>query len=339
MLDIRNRTPFTVGLFPGLDKESYDDATVVVKGTFDLRSRGGEPALSEEQIPLVLGDQFHGDPATSSIRLASDTSPLKQGTDVVLVGRAYPRRKAPVTDVALVAGPLRKSLRVFGDRTWRRAAGGYAPTDPVPFETMPLVYERAFGGSDTTDPDPANHACERRNPVGVGLIAPGRTTEIEGTPLPNLEDAARLVGGPRDLVAPVGFGFIGRSWMPRVGFAGTYDERWRAQRCPLLPADFDDRYHSAAHPDLIAPRHFTGGEPVRVTNASPDGEIDTVVPTRALSVAVRIKGKTASHPLLLDTLLLEPDAGRLVVVWRATFRCPKTFLFIEHLTVTEGSRG
>ena len=29
--------------------------------------------------------------------------------------------------------------------------------------------------------------------------------------------------------------------------------------------------------------------------------------------------------------------GRVVVVWRATLRCPKTFLFIEHLTVTEVS--
>ena len=44
--------------------------------------------------------------------------------------------------------------------------------------------------------------------------------------------------------------------MPRVTFVGTYDERWRSERCPLLPSDFDERYHSGAHPDLIAPRPF-----------------------------------------------------------------------------------
>jgi hypothetical protein len=36
MLAIKNQTPFTSAIVPGLDKEDFDTATVVVKGTFAL---------------------------------------------------------------------------------------------------------------------------------------------------------------------------------------------------------------------------------------------------------------------------------------------------------------
>jgi hypothetical protein len=337
MLEIKNRTPFEVGLFPGLDKEGYDDATVLVKGTFDLARRDRTPPVAERQAPIVHGDEFHGDPARSSIRYESDTSPAKQGTDVALVGHAYAgRRPAPAMEVSLAAGPLRKVVRVFGDRVWQRTLGAWSASSPQAFERMPLVYERAFGGTDTSDPDPARQPCEPRNPVGTGFLAEGRAARAEGLPLPNLEDPGSLLRAPGDAPAPAGFGFIGRSWAPRISFVGTYDERWRSDRCPLLPDDFDDRFHRAAHPDLAAPHHFRGGEPVIVTGASEDGEIRFDVPARAIAIAVRMKGEDHVHAAALDTILIEPDEQRVVLSWRVTFRCPRKFLYIDRITVTDG---
>ena len=53
MLSIRNRTPFEVAIFPGLDREGYDEATVLIKGTFGLAGRTfglagrGEPVIAD----------------------------------------------------------------------------------------------------------------------------------------------------------------------------------------------------------------------------------------------------------------------------------------------------
>ena len=336
MLEIHNRTPFEVALFPGLDKEGYDQATVLIKGTFALRPRSPEPAVADEQAKVTHGDQFHGDPEASSVKYESDGGPAKAGTDVVLVGHAYaPRRAAEFVDVELEAGPLRKAVRVFGDRCWVRAAGSWEMSPPLTFERLPLIYERAFGGADTSDPDPARHTYEPRNPVGTGFTTGKRSAQINGLRIPNLEDPLDLIESPGDRPAPAGFGFIGRSWLPRMAYAGTYDERWKAERCPFLPLDFDDRHHRGAHPDLAAPYHFKGGEPVSVTHASDAGEVRFNVPARVLEVTVSIKGITQDHRPVLDTLLVEPDARRVVLAWRATFRCPKTFLYIDGVRVRE----
>lgn len=332
MLDIINRTPFEVGLFPGLDREGYDEATVLVKGTFDLRG-----SVAGEQVAVRHGEQFYGDPARSSVRYECDTSPAKKGTDVILVGHAHARRKAPLLEVSLAVGRIRKVARVTGDRVWYRGIGGFEASSPAPFEQMPLTWERAFGGSDTSDPDPSKHAFELQNPVGRGLSAEARGERIEGLALPNIEDPRALMEAPRDRPPPMGFGFVARSWQPRLSLAGTWDEAWRAERCPLLPRDFDPRFHSGAPADQIAEPHLRGGEPIAVVNASPKGDIRLDLPSREVSVNVRLKGRDEAHRALLDTVLIEPDEGRLVLSYRATFRCARAFLFLDRVTVTEVS--
>ena len=38
---------------------------------------------------------------------------------------------------------------------------------------------------------------------------------------------------------------------------------------------------------------------------------------------------------ILDTVVIEPDLDRVLLSWRVTLRCPRTFLFIDHVTVTD----
>ena len=70
---------------------------------------------------------------------------------------------------------------------------------------------------------------------------------------PNIEDPADLIRGLRSRPRPAGFGFIGRSWRPRIDLAGTYDEAWQRTRAPLPPPDFDTHYHNAASHGLVMP--------------------------------------------------------------------------------------
>jgi hypothetical protein len=201
---------------------------------------------------------------------------------------------------------------------------------------MPLVYERAFGGGDLAVPDPAARPRDPRNPVGAGFTSHVEPARVEGVRLPNLEDPGALIASPADRPAPAGFGFIARDWLPRRTFAGTYDDAWRADRMPLLPADFDPRFFfRAAHPSLTSPRPFRGGEPVAVTNVADSGELRFQVPATAIEVTARIRRVAVDIPATLDTLLIEPDAERVVVTWRATAPCPRSFLYIERVRVAE----
>lgn len=338
MLDIHNPTPFPALVVPALDKDGREQAVVVLKATFSLR--GSELPVAEAQVPLVLGDTHHGEPGRSSVRHASDLCPGKPGTDVVLIGHAHaPAAPVSVLDVDLRVGPLRKVVRVFGDRHYYKSIASHGMSSPARFSKMPLVYERAFGGVDASHADAAHHEREARNDVGLGFVAAKSARSLEGAPLPNLEDPNDLLQGPEHRPAPAGFGFTARHWAPRARLAGTYDARWQAERSPFLPLDFDARHHHGAHPDLISPRPLKGGEPVAIAHVSPyGGPIHFTLPARAFEATVTIKGAPTVLRMQLDTVVIEPDEDRVTLTHRAVLSCPKSFLYIDRVRLAEAGR-
>jgi hypothetical protein len=327
MLEIRNSSPFPALLVPGLDKHGADQVTFVLKATFDLSWKSPQPTVSERQLPFVLGDAYWGEPGRSSVRCESEVGPAKGGTDVVLVGHARAPRPVSEVEVTLDVGPLHKAVRVTGDRAWFRAVGDWKASEPAPFQEMPLIFERAFGGRA-----PEGDAFEPRNPVGAGITS---EKAIEGVRLPNLEDPRELVRAPSDRPSPAGFGFVARDWQPRLALAGTYDEAWRRERCPFLPLDFDERHFHAAPHDLHAPRALKGGEPARITHVSEVGDVAFDVPSWSFDVTMSVKGERTDHRPMLDTLLIEPDERRIVALYRFTIPCPRSFLHIDYVRVRE----
>ncbi|MFH1143591.1 MAG: DUF2169 domain-containing protein, partial [Candidatus Eisenbacteria bacterium] len=208
MFAIVNRTPLSVALIPAQDAQGRDAVTLLIKGSFRFGGRGVLPELEEEQAPIVWADEYLGRPGESSVAIEAETSPPAGATDVALVGQAYAGRKPrAVVDVGLRVGPLGKRLRVHGDRVWRRRLGTFSATKAEPFTSLPLAYEHAYGGRDESHKDPARHACDQRNPVGRGFIAPGRGAQVEGVALPNIEDPDHEIRKPDDRPAPAGFGF------------------------------------------------------------------------------------------------------------------------------------
>ncbi len=329
MLQLKNQTPFAavMALFP--DADGIETLYVTVKATFDL---GGGPHIADEQLPPLVGDQFWADPETSSVKYASDMHLAKPTTDVALVGRARPpqERAVPQLDVTFSAAEHRKTVRVFGNRTWRK--DGKA-TPPEPFESVPLAYEFAFGGTHVIESEAPEELAEVRNPVGRGFRGKRKDAEMAGLPLPNIEDPAALVEKVGDKAVPQGFGFVAPFWMPRMAYAGTYDEAWQKKRAPYLPEDFDPRFFNAAHPDLVFDRYLEGGEPIEILNASRHGPLQFSLPACALQAAVNIAGSVETPPLNLETVLVEPDRPRLCLTWRAAQPCDKKALKIEEVAI------
>ena len=180
--------------------------------------------------------------------------------------------------VGLQFGNWRKSFAVHGERVWRNVGIGYAASAPAPFERMPISYDNAFGGTDDRFRDPANYRQYPANPVGRGWRYHRYPERIVGSPLPNTEEAGDPVRDPCGSYRPMALGPIGRSWPPRVKFAGTYDQAWRDNVFPFLPADFDSRYFQCAPPDqqIAKPK---GGERVILANLTPDGRREFAFPT------------------------------------------------------------
>jgi hypothetical protein len=235
-------------------------------------------------------------------------------------------------DVSIAVGNVRKTVRVFGDRRWRvTAAGTYAMSQPVPFETMPLVWERAYGGSDET---PKGPVAETRNPVGVGFCSPKGNRQPVDLLVPNLEDPNSPIRSWKDTPPPTCFAPICEHWQPRLSYAGTYDQHWQTQRAPYLPADFDSRFFQLSPPGLIVDGHLRGGEWIEVIGATPSGLLQFRLPTDAPKIAFLLDGTEQLRPADLDTVIIEPDIQRVVLVWRAMLSCDK-----KALRVTEVRAG
>lgn len=314
-MELVNTTAFAAERLVLQDRAGRDVLVALAKCTYAVTARGLE--IADQQLPVQLGDTFHGEPGASSTALESDAVPWKPGTDIVALGHAWaPRGQARELDVELAVGPVRRALRVFGERRWSEAAGAVTITPPLPFERVPLVYERAFGGADQRAPDPRDHEVEPRNPVGVGLVAKRSRGSLDGAPLPNLEDPAALLREPGDRPEPAGFGFIGRGWQPRAALAGTYDAAWSAERAPLLPDDFDERFHNGAHPRLVSRGHLRGDEEVRLVNLGPGGVARFQLPGQAPRITVTVGEVSEPLALAFDTLILDVDARRATLVWR-----------------------
>jgi hypothetical protein len=133
----------------------------------------------------------------------------KPKADVVLVGHAYAPAKQPARSwmTRLVVGELDKSIEVWCDRAIRWQDGTLLEGPRV--TTVPLVWERAAGGPETS------------NPVGMRFdAAPDRYGTV---PVPNLQPPGMFVSSRADTFTPC---VLDRShWSGRGRRRGSGD--WR----------------------------------------------------------------------------------------------------------------
>jgi hypothetical protein len=327
MLQLKNGTPFQSTIYVMPDPDGIESLFTVVKATMAL---GERLSVAEQQVPVALKDEYTGEPGKSSIKEPSDVSLTKPGTDVLLLGTAHAPggRPASQTDVSLTAGSLRKTIRVFGDRVWEHSGLGHSISRPRPFDKMPLVWERAFGGTDRKGAEPHG---EPRNPVGAGYRARDGEKALDDLPLPNLEDPENLIRSWKDTPPPACFAPICGHWEPRKSYAGTYDGPWQQQRAPYLPKDFDPRFLQLAPPGLVAPTYLGAGTAVEVRGATPSGVLRFELPPLRVEITYVLDHAPEIQPANLDTILIQPDDGRVLLVWRAVLRCDKKVLRVNEV--------
>jgi len=317
-MEIRKRTPLVAAWSVFLDKEAAEHLCVAVRGTWDIDPRGAL-RLAAEQPPYLPIDECVGEPGLSSVRFEADTGLMKPSTDCALVGSAVaPKGRARAVDVAFRVGPVSKSAKVTGERRRLFWFLRWWNTPARAFQRVPLQWEYAAGGTDTSPKSEKRHSLDMRNPYGRGFRARGSKLKQAGSPLPQILPAGFMLFGRKR--TPVGFGLTGAQWAHRRPYAGTYDETWQENRAPLLPDDFDERFHLAAAPGLSTPKPLAGGEPVEVRGCTPSGKLAFRLPRVGLDVRATLDGKPEPVEMRLMTVTVDTDAMQLRLLWRGAIR-------------------
>lgn len=334
-MELINSTRMVAGFTMGTEPSGRESVVIVVKGTFTIPAEQGAMVnLHEEQVPLITSDVFHGEPGFSAPKYEIDFAPRKPRCDVLLNATAYVPDGKPTEKitVGVKIGHWSKSFAIIGDRFWY-TAGGARATAPTKFTSMPISYDRAFGGCDLRHEDPAQHAAFRPNPSGRGFHKHMIAQWLHASPLPNTEEHDREVTEPDGVYRPMAFGPVGRHWEPRYKYAGTYDQKWLDEAFPFLPPDFDEQYYQSAPVDqqIATPQ---GELPVTLVNLTPDGRRDFVLPHFAAPVHIFPKrGPREDLTAPLDTILIEPDLQRLTMTWRIARPLKRNMLEIAQVLI------
>jgi uncharacterized protein YjbI with pentapeptide repeats len=242
-----------------------------------------------------------------------DEGMAKTRGEVLVTGDCFPPDgPAPVSYAGFSlkgsGGNIDKRVAVIGDREWKSGV----PTEPKPFEMMPVDWTRAFGG---TDHEP--------NPQGRGA-APVEQDGVESHPLPNIEDPKRLIRSPRDTPEPAGFGAISIQWPQRKKKMGTkYGAKWLEERAFGFAEDIDPTVFNMATSDQWLSEFFTGDETFVIENMHPEHKrLEGSLPPLAVRVFITRRVEGEEEPKLfevftrLETLRLFPGSELGVMIYR-----------------------
>ncbi|HVK63546.1 MAG TPA: DUF2169 domain-containing protein [Polyangium sp.] len=258
-------------------------ATVITKATFAFAPDAPMPRV--EPQPILRDEVHHGDNPARSVRFTSDLVPYLARADVLFTGHAH----ATAARLQVHAGE-----RVLLDKT-------LLLKDSRGAQRIPLVYERAFGGSDVPD-----------NPLGMGAgIDAGEPTILS----------------PGDPRRPAGFGPIARAWPARKRLLGATPRSALEARIAEIPPGFDGAYFQAAPLDQQTDL-LRGDEHLVLEGLHPSlPRLVTRLP--GLRGVARIHGLAAfgipdgqSMDLCLDTLRIDGDEQRCTVVCRRWMKLP-----------------
>lgn len=326
---IRNHTPFSPLYFESRDVQGRDFGVFVLRGTFDIVP--GQPLRPcQKQDPIVEADQYFGEIGKSSLRVESDLAPFKPRTDIHILGTARAPGGRPLPDwlVRVKVGELEKTLRVTGPRKWVKDGGTYRLAEPEPVTEVPIRYENAFGGV-WKDNWGNEKVCEE-NPVGIGFVGDEVPNYPDEIPAPQIEDPEDPICEIGKLHRPQGLGPIARSWQPRRGLSGTFDDAWLSSRWPELPHDFDFRFYSSGHPGLACTGFLQGNEEITIEGTGDDMNHRTHLPGYLLALLLRRRdGSMAMAPVMLDTLDIDLNTRRAHLAWRGVFAVQKALRVLE----------
>ena len=289
--------PLRVASIRWRERRAGDVLTVVAKATYLLLP--GTCALADEQEDPNEHDNHWDDDARRSVRAPSDLMPWKPRPEVTLVGNAFAPRGEPVHRlvVRMIIGSVDKVMVIHGERSF---AHDGTLREGTRFSRMPLRWERAAGGSETT------------NPVGVV-----RAMDVRGAlHLPNLEPLGASVTRPDQHIDPICFGPIAEEWPARRERLARVGGRWSSSE-PISDA-LDPTFFMAAPADQHLDE-LRANERIVLENLHPEhARLVTSLPGLEPRAFVdRGMGNVSELAMTADTLWIDTDRSLCTLTFRA----------------------
>jgi len=316
---------------------------------------------------LYPGDIHYDGPMNSSVQCESDFVPYKLKTDVVLNGNAYAYpEESPVYQIIaslIIDNIVRKDILVTGNRQCI-----YRPrqlpefTDPSPFDTIPIIYENAYGGIDVfykvdilCSNENVQSAAYPANHLGKGFVMKNIKEAIQNLPLPNIEDPNDLIKPERLVVKsiikdrwkeqpePQGFGWVSKFWQPRASLAGVmpadlpFFNLMKERYANHIPSEKDKKNYEKSMDKFpmmdfkffngssagMCFDYLKGNETIHLIHLHPEGEIFFQLPGDQPKINLDIGIDTQSaEDVVLHTIMIYMEEMQVDLVWRKAFTYP-----------------
>jgi hypothetical protein len=306
-LEFENRCGLQAALSRGeLAGQRRTLAVIIAKGCAELRADNRFEFVPEVAVPVAFEPVKH-----PMGLIPADVVIRKRGLDVMALGKAYhPRMEGGrESRVAVRVDAEERQLCVFGERRWYKVPdGSWAVSEPIPFSLMDLTWEQSFGGSSFDEW--GNDMPHPLNPDGKGYIASKEA--VDGTALPNVEDADHLIHSWQDQPRPCNIAPAPKaiSFDPTPYVAQLEAARKDPFRLP------DDIWN-----DAVPKFQFAATKPgsqLRLTGMS-ETPLSFELPAFRLHAEVRLGSRQAGIALILDSVLFLPEQRRCLLTWRGHF--------------------
>lgn len=286
-------TPTSVAWLAGKHEYPADSLTLIVKATFKV-SPNGIAELSGD-IRHVCGDLHLNNDKRQMQEYESDFAVYKPMADVFVTGSCFVPGEKPESQCAvkISLGSVSKAAMVNGPRFQMPGlVAGTSASAPMEFTSTKITVPSA---------EP-NYLPEFETPA----------TADQPKPVPSIDKVEE------------GFGPIHKTNKLRTQYLGTYDDKWKKERWPWFPEDFDYQYFNGAPEDLQTD-YLKGDEAFTVQNMHPEfNEYNCQLPGLVARCFLN-ESESAEDPaatnlkevsMSLDTFWLDMDSETLVLVWR-----------------------
>ncbi len=311
-----------VGKLPGESRALI----LTAKATFRIEDNGQVKLEQETPFPLLNEDQ----PTELGLQPRDNLPRLDPAFEVMLLGKAYAPGGRATTEmtVTLSVGDVQHEMDVIGERVWQGEGDSASMSPPEAFDTMPLVWERAFGGSkqvlidreaslDVSSPMNAegkgfDHITQARE-LGDAFNCPEGYPQFDATrSLPNLETPDQRVKYWSDLPLPV-------CWAPVPHSSGLIFERFK-RSCEKRGKDYvvmdaPEMLHRA-HPDWVIDTPGAGAV-VSLEGACNRGSIKFRLPELRVVADFQVGDQGEAIELNPRTLVLLPEEQKFYITYRS----------------------
>lgn len=265
-MTFENHTPFPAIAWPNIDKDDKEYNTVVVRVRylFDKMDENGlwNLKLAKEQEELFGEDIFYEDNMKASVLYESDYLTYKPNADLIINAYAHEQKERSSWSCGVEVlreeedgfrRILKQKVQVYAEREWHWWLHGWNIHQANKSKKVALRYENAYGGYSLNPKykDDKENELEyldyyKPNPIGKGVAHRKVLSGIGDFPAHQIEAIDENIGSLNKNIEPQGFGFIHRSWEPRLSMAGKEEK----EDMTLLPYDFDELHNNAAHRNM-----------------------------------------------------------------------------------------